>query len=209
MPIVWILVALVAVLLWTESVGWRFGAWLTKPAASTALVAFALQMGALKTTYGHWILAGLVACWLGDVLLIPQHKGSFKAGILSFLLGHVLYSTAFLVHGVDVRWAMLVAIPLAGSAWFIGRLLLRSVDRTFRKPVTAYIMVISGMLALGVGAWVRAREAVFLVAPSAFYLSDLAVARNRFLHPGFVNRLVGLPLYYAAQVLFAWSVSLA
>lgn len=209
MPILWILIALVAALLWTEALGWRFGAWLTKPAASAAFVAFALQMGALKTGYGHWILAGLVACWLGDVLLIPEHKGSFKVGILSFLLGHMLYSAAFLEHGIDVRWTVIVAIPLAGSAWFVGRLLLGSVDRSFRKPVTAYILVISVMLALGVGAWARAQEAVFLVAPSAFYLSDLAVARNRFLHPGYVNRLVGLPLYYAAQVLFAWSVSLA
>jgi len=36
-----------------------------------------------------------------------------------------------------------------------------------------------------------------------FWLSDLAVARDRFVRPGFVNPLVGLPLYYAAQLLLA------
>jgi hypothetical protein len=36
-----------------------------------------------------------------------------------------------------------------------------------------------------------------------FYLSDLAVARDRFVRPGLANRLVGLPLYYAGQVLLA------
>jgi len=207
--IVWIVVALVAVLLWCESKGWRSGAWLTKPLASAALVAFAVQMGALDSDYGLWVLAALVACWLGDVLLIPSHKGSFRVGILSFLTGHLFYSVAFLVDGVDARWVLLSAIPLGGLAWIVGGVLLQHVDRSLRKPVTAYIVVISGMLALGIGVWARTQEMVFLIAPAAFYLSDLAVARNRFLHPGFVNRLVGLPLYYAAQVLFAWSVTLA
>jgi uncharacterized membrane protein YhhN len=171
-------------------------------------VTFALQLGAWKTDYGHWVLAGLVACWLGDVLLIPAHRGFFKAGILSFLVGHLFYSAAFVVKGVDVGWTMLAAIPLTGMAWSVGRLLLDRVGRGFRKPVVAYILVISGMLALGIGTWIRSQEVVFLLAPGTFYLSDLAVARNRFLQPGFVNRLVGLPLYYAAQALFAWSVSL-
>ena len=209
MLIVCFLAALVALLLWCESKGWRSGAWFTKPLASAAFVAFALQMGARQSEYGLWVLTALVACWLGDVLLIPAHQGSFKAGILSFLAGHVFYSVAFLVHGVDARWAMLGAVVLACIAWPVGGVLLRSVDRSLRRPVAAYILVISGMLALGIGAWARAQEMVFLVAPAAFYLSDLAVARNRFLQPGFVNRLIGLPLYYAAQLLFAWSVTLA
>jgi hypothetical protein len=36
-----------------------------------------------------------------------------------------------------------------------------------------------------------------------FYLSDLAVARERFFESGFENRLFGLPAYYAAQVILA------
>ena len=39
-----------------------------------------------------------------------------------------------------------------------------------------------------------------------FYLSDLSVARDRFVVSAFVNRLWGLPLYYAAQVALGWSV---
>jgi hypothetical protein len=39
-----------------------------------------------------------------------------------------------------------------------------------------------------------------------FYLSDLLVARDRFVRPGIVNRVVGLPLYYAAQLLLASAV---
>ena len=39
-----------------------------------------------------------------------------------------------------------------------------------------------------------------------FYLSDLAVARQRFVAPGFENKLIGLPLYYAGQLLLASAV---
>ena len=40
----------------------------------------------------------------------------------------------------------------------------------------------------------------------AFYLSDLSVARDRFIREAFVNRLWGLPLYYGAQLLLAATV---
>jgi uncharacterized membrane protein YhhN len=110
--------------------------------------------------------------------------------------------------GIDGSPVLLAAVPLGIAAGFVGRLLMKSVDPSLRKPVMAYILVISAMLALGIGAWIRSGEAVLLIAPTAFYLSDLAVARNRFLRPGFVNRLIGLPLYYWAQALFAWSVTL-
>jgi hypothetical protein len=39
-----------------------------------------------------------------------------------------------------------------------------------------------------------------------FYLSDLAVARHRFVKAEFLNRGIGLPLYYAGQVLIAMAV---
>jgi hypothetical protein len=40
-----------------------------------------------------------------------------------------------------------------------------------------------------------------------FYVSDLAVVRQVFVVPGSADWLWGLPLYYLAQLLLAWSVS--
>jgi hypothetical protein len=37
-------------------------------------------------------------------------------------------------------------------------------------------------------------------------VSDILVARQRFVREAAWNRLVGLPLYYAAQLLLAYSV---
>jgi hypothetical protein len=46
------------------------------------------------------------------------------------------------------------------------------------------------------------------VAPGAalFYLSDLAVARRRFVRGGFLDRALGLPAYYAGQILIALAI---
>ena len=41
-----------------------------------------------------------------------------------------------------------------------------------------------------------------------FYLSDLFVARNQFIQRDFINRLIGLPLYYLGQFLLAFSIGL-
>jgi uncharacterized membrane protein YhhN len=47
------------------------------------------------------------------------------------------------------------------------------------------------------------RPLALWVGALLFYVSDLAVARNRFVAPGFANRAWGLPAYYAGQMLLA------
>jgi uncharacterized membrane protein YhhN len=80
-------------------------------------------------------------------------------------------------------------------------------------PVLFYVIVITVMV---VGAWsiigdsqlaLTGRVIVFAGAVS-FYFSDVFVARDRFLKPEFLNRLIGLPLYYFGQFLLAFSVGL-
>ncbi len=208
MTVVGLVSVLVIALLLSERLGWRSGIWLAKPLASAGFVSMAVRSGALDSDYGSWVLVGLIASWFGDVLLIPASERVFKLGVLSFIVAHLSYSIAFLRVGADPRWVGAAALPLLFVAIFVGRLLIPGASRSLRNPVRAYIAVISAMLALGVGAWAAVGHWAFLAAPLAFYLSDLAVARNRFVHPGFINRLIGLPLYYAAQLLFGWSVSL-
>ena len=76
-----------------------------------------------------------------------------------------------------------------------------------RRAVALYASVISIMLAFAVGTVVARFDPRILAGALLFYLSDLLVARQRFVAPGLVNRVVGLPLYYAGQVLLAWSVT--
>jgi hypothetical protein len=50
----------------------------------------------------------------------------------------------------------------------------------------------------------------FLALNGAFssYLSDIFVARQRFVRPAFWNRLIGLPLYYLGQFQIAYTTGL-
>jgi uncharacterized membrane protein YhhN len=73
--------------------------------------------------------------------------------------------------------------------------------------VRAYVVVISAMVASAAGAFGADGGPALLAGAAGFFASDLAVARERFVAPSFTNKLWGLPLYYASQLLLASTVS--
>jgi len=175
-----------------------------KMVASTAFVAVAVSVGALDTTFGTIIVVGLALSWLGDLFLALDGRGPFVAGLVSFLLGHIAYTVAFTDRGLGdhlylpVAAAALIAIP-------IGRWLMPTVPRELKGPVVAYIAVISAMVVTAISTNVASADWRIPTGAIAFYLSDIGVARDRFAAPGFVNRVVGLPLYFGGQLLLAWA----
>jgi uncharacterized membrane protein YhhN len=205
----WILLTIVAValLLHSESRGSRAGVWTWKPIASTGFVATALAGGATATTYGSWVLAALVLSWWGDVLLIPRARRVFLLGIASFLLGHVAFALGFVSRGVAPLAALVTAALLVLPARQVLRWLAPHVPDELRLAVRAYVVVICTMVACAVATCVRAGGAGLLAGALMFFVSDLAVARERFVEDGFVNKAWGLPLYYGGQLLLAASVA--
>ncbi len=208
MMLVWILftAAAVATLLVGEYRHNALAKAVAKPLASAGFIALAITAGALGTAYGRAVLAALLLSWLGDVFLLSPKSKPFLAGLAAFLLAHVAYAVAFVVHGQDPRASAVALGLLALPAAVVGRWLWPHLSAGFRPPVVAYVAVISVMLALACSAVAAGGHPALAVGAAAFYLSDLAVARDRFLAPGFVNRVWGLPLYYFAQLCLAWSV---
>jgi uncharacterized membrane protein YhhN len=51
-----------------------------------------------------------------------------------------------------------------------------------------------------------ATQQLVFIGALFFYISDLCVARHRFVQPAFENRLVGLSFYYAGQFMLALSI---
>jgi uncharacterized membrane protein YhhN len=205
-------VGLIAVLA-AEHAGQQLPQWVAKPLASAGFVAFAaiaaVRVADDPTLAGHarWILVGTVLSWAGDVLLIPKKTSrAFLLGLVAFLAAHVAYAGAFLALGVPDARAWWIALPLAVVAAVILRWLWPRLDRRFRIAVPAYMAVISTMLACAVAASPRPGGWAIAAGAGLFYLSDLFVARNRFVAPGFVNRAVGLPLYYTGQWLLVVSI---
>ncbi len=197
--------ACVAALLVAEYRAARLGVWLAKPAAALCFVAAALAFGALESGYGRVVLAGLVLSLCGDVLLIPHGMPRvFQAGVAAFGLGHVAYLVAFLLR--------FESAVLAGVCAVVAGLVLLRVFRWLRPhlpadmviPVYAYMGVISAMWVASAGA--APDSAMIPLGATMFYLSDLAVARDRFVSSAFWNRAWGLPLYFAAQLVIASTV---
>ena len=203
----WVQAGLVAALLVAETRRAPAGLWATKPLAAAAYIAIALAAGAGESPYGWAVLTALVLSWWGDVLLIPKDRpGVFRAGILAFLAGHLAFAVAFLIRGVSPG-ALVIALGLmAIPAVTVHHWLADRVPVELKPAVVAYIGVISVMFALAVATHAREPSLLIVAGAALFWLSDLFVARDRFVQPGFVNRLVGLPLYFTAQVLLALSV---
>lgn len=209
-PLVAALVTTLAtcVLLAADARGSRLGVCIAKPLASLGFVALACTPG-IASTYDRLIVAALVACVLGDVLLIPAHERSFQVGVASFGLGHALYGAAFLARGIDLRVTVASALVLGLLAFYIWRWLAPGVPRALKASVAGYVIIISSMVALALGAAAARRDLRIALGATFFFVSDLSVARDKFMAQGFQNRLWGLPLYYAAQLLLASSAGAA
>ena len=114
-----------------------------------------------------------------------------------------LFIGAFVALGVERgRTPAAAAVTLAAGA-AIGWWLLPQVPSEQRPLIVGYMLVISAM---GVSAWSMRDDparAVLIVAATLFYVSDIFVARWRFVSPGPENAFLCYPLYYAACLLFA------
>jgi uncharacterized membrane protein YhhN len=200
--------ACVVLLVAAEALKRRDWVWLFKPLASTGFIATAVAAGALDSGYGRAVLVALALSWLGDVLLIPSGVTWFRAGLFAFLLGHVAFTVAFFVLGVAPVWLALALAGFAAIGAGVDRWLAPHVSAGMKVPVRAYIVVISAMVAAAVGVVGAGHPAAVLVGAVLFWASDLFVARNRFVERAFVNRLIGLPLYYGGQLMLAWTIAL-
>ena len=185
---------------------------ITKTILSGMFVWVAFLQSSSLPDYSFYIMGGLVLCLIGDVCLAWPGEKAFRAGLVAFLLGHIFYIIAFSrLIGLSAWFS-----PTAILFWLISLLAflwLRPHLKAILVPVGIYILFITSMVT---GAWAVFAGTSFsfggrcflLAGAFLFYLSDLFVARNQFVKREFINRLIGLPLYYIGQFLLAFSIGL-
>ncbi|MGQ9731726.1 MAG: lysoplasmalogenase [Candidatus Zipacnadales bacterium] len=170
-------------------------------AASTAFVLLPVVGGAHRTVYGKLIIAGMVLCWIGDYM----GPMLFLASVGVFLLAHVCFLAGFIRRGL--QWPRLavstVVWGLLGVG--IGVWLLPHVPRELRGPVIAYMLVISAMVACASALRPVPTRTLVMVGAMLFYVSDIFVARWRFVDPSGLNAYGCYPLYYTACLLLGLS----
>jgi uncharacterized membrane protein YhhN len=176
----------------------------SKAGATAGFIILGLVRWSAGDPVGTWLVVGLVLCAVGDLLLLGRR--TFGAGLAVFLCGHLAYIIAFIRAVPITHWSVALVGPVSVISALALIWLWPSLGR-YRVPVTAYVVAITAMLwgALSVAVAGSLRWTVGLGA-AMFYLSDLAVARQRFVKEEFLNRGIGLPLYYAGQVLIALSI---
>ncbi|OGQ16041.1 MAG: hypothetical protein A2138_03735 [Deltaproteobacteria bacterium RBG_16_71_12] len=174
---------------------------LFKTAASLTFVGAGALFLPLQAATGRLLFAGLVLSLIGDVALIAKgRKALFLLGLASFLIAHLCYAAAFAAFGQEAGVAVAAASAALVLGLGIGRWLAPHVRGSMRAPVALYVAAISTMVALAAGAYGAAARPTLLVGAVLFYLSDLCVARERFVARSRWNGVIGLPLYYAAQL---------
>ncbi len=201
---------LLPLLLYFENKENRKGMVPLKTALSLLFILTALVQAHPILRYYLFILFGLIFCLCGDVFLALPQKKSFLFGLISFLLGHIFYIIGFFYIAQESPWTWLGSVIfLVISGWVYIRL--RPNLGSMKVPVLVYVMAITVMIS---GAWsvlgdfylTGLGQIMIFVGAVCFYVSDVFVARDRFLKKKFINRLIGLPLYYTGQFLLAFSV---
>jgi len=221
---IWIIVTIVSLifLLLAERKGDLAKRAVYKVIASTGFILTAVSGGAFETRYGAIILVGLALSWFGDVFLLWRTQGVFLAGLVSFLFAHLAYFAAFsyvflIVVGGGLLFMMTsqsliffwpIVCPVLLAVALVRKWLRPHLPDDMRRPVFLYLAVISLMVISAFGAALLTGGWSVFIGAVMFYLSDVSVARDRFVSPGFINGLWGLPLYYGGQLFIAHSVSL-
>lgn len=210
--IFWIAPVLLAILLVFEKRESLGGKLTVKPALSALFVLTALWVAPHFTRYAVVVVIGLVLCLVGDVCLAFPQRAMFRSGLVAFLLGHVAYIVAF-ASVARPNWGLWIVAVVALPVSSLVYIKLQPFLGAMKTPVMAYVVVITLMVIAAGGVFGDLHMSVsgrFIALNGAFsfYLSDIFVARQRFVQPAFWNRLIGLPLYYLGQFQIAYTVGL-
>lgn len=188
--------------------------YVSKPLATLLLLWMVLGAAPVVASgYQRLIAVGLVLSAVGDTFLMLRGDW-FVPGLVSFLLAHIAYATAF-ARGASTGATAVALLAYASVSALVLVGLLPSVPTALQPPVVAYVAVIAVMAALAAARGWRLRNTPVQTAHPAriaalggalFILSDTLLAWNRFVTDIPVAIVWVLASYYAAQWCIADSV---
>lgn len=152
-------------------------AW-SKPLVTTLVIVLAATVDAPVDQRVVTVVA-LLFCLGGDIALMPAID-RFVVGLASFLLGHLVFVTQFVLQGLDnPALGAIAAVLTIALVSTVGRRIVAGAatsDRALRVPVSAYLLVISAMTVVG---WSTGRPWL-VVGSTAFVVSDSVLGWRQF-----------------------------
>lgn len=184
--------------------------YLLKPSITISLMLYIAFNTQLKGRFAKRIFAGLFFGLFGDCFLMFVHVNSnfFIFGLVSFLIGHILYITAFYL---DYKWQPNIekkigwlALIIFGVFGIVFYLYLRPYLNSLKIPVMIYTFIILLMAVMAVNRKGRVNTISFnLIFYGAilFLISDSILAYNKFVSPIKFSGIAIMSTYMIAQYL--------
>lgn len=117
--------------------GWKRGVYVLKPLTTLLILALAWHLPSMQLFYKILIEAGLVFSLFGDVfLMLPRDR--FVAGLVSFLVAHLLYVGAFTDGWRAWPLTGWLIVPFVAYAVVLLRILLPHVPSALKPAVIVY-----------------------------------------------------------------------
>ena len=177
---------------------------LFKMLASTAVIWLVFVLSPEPSMYLVMIIVALSASWVGDLALSYDGRTPFVIGLVAFAGAHVAYIAAFFVRSSLNNMTLVIAgTAMAVFAVAVIRWLEPHRPAELKIPIIVYVVIISVMVATAFATNATLPDIRIPIAAVTFAASDLFVARQRFVRQAGVNRIVGLPMYFIAQTIFA------
>jgi uncharacterized membrane protein YhhN len=183
-----------------------------KPAAILFLIVWIVLALPPATTWSlpcALVFAGLALSLLGDILLMLP-SAQFIAGLVVFLLAHLVYILAFnwgrvLPGAAEGLVAAGIAVVLVLIMPPVRAGLRRAGRAALVVPVAAYAVTLGGMLWSALGtllhpSWLAHGAAWIAIGGLAFFASDVSLVWDRFVGPIPGRRVTTHALYHAAQL---------
>jgi uncharacterized membrane protein YhhN len=168
--------------------------YVTKPATLLLLIGAALSIDAVNDTQRVWFVVALSFSLLGDIaLMVPSDR--FVLGLASFLLAHVAYAVGMAVRGLEAGGLVVGVVVAVVAVLTLGRRIIGAAPSALRLPVTAYVLVISAMVAFAIGTV----EPWIIVGALLFYASDALIGWTRFIADFPRSRVAVMVTYHVGQ----------
>jgi uncharacterized membrane protein YhhN len=176
-----------------------------KPAAALAFLATAIALDPGSGSVRAWFCVALGACVVGDVFLMLPND-AFVAGLSAFIVAQVCFTVGFVVEGISssrlaVGIVVVAALGVPLAVRFVHALRTAGAHRLV-PPVTAYMIVISAMVASAIGAGAPFRHgagnAWGIAGAALFFCSDALIAETRFVAPRPWGRVAVMVTYHLA-----------
>ncbi len=169
----------------------------------TSTVSFSLfALFGVTNKYELIIVYGLLICALGDLFM--DYEKMFMFGMLSFLVGQILYISGFLTLYEMSGWDKLfyLVLILAGALCYYFFALSKNLGKD-KVPVLIYLIAICTMLWSTIPSMSSATAGALL-----FVISDSLLAYDKYVERIKNRDFLILSTYFVGQFLISWSIAI-